>query len=121
MEGSNVVLFAPTGHEYRACKFDLLVFYNEINACPGTGCNDLLLKQKARRCTHIGNENERHAFCARTIVDCRACGLRMSIDAKIAFCSIDRPLPNSRRRLQIVENYHPLPVEQPNDIIVKDV
>jgi len=103
------VLFALTGHEYRACKFDQLVFYNEVNACPGTGCNDLLSKQKARRCTHIGNENERHAFCARTIFDYgRACGLRMLIDAKIAFCSINRPLPNSRRRLHIPDIYHPI-------------
>ena len=121
MEGSNVMLFAPTGYEYRACQFHQLVFNNEINARPGTACNVLLPKQKARRCTHIGNENERHAFCARTIVDGRACGLRMSIDAKIAFCFINKPLLNSRRRLQFVENDHPLPVGQPNDIIVKDV
>ncbi len=52
---------------------------------------------------------ERHAFCARMIAcEGRASGLQMLIESKIAFWSINRPLPNSRRRFQISEKYHPI-------------
>ena len=104
------MLFAPVRFgECRACRLHHLFFHIEFHRVTRHGSDDCLPRQKSRRCTHIRSDNERHAFCARTIFDDgRASGLRMLIDAKIAFCFINRPLPNSRRQLHIPDIHHPI-------------
>ncbi len=110
LEGNNVMLFAPVRFdERRACGVHHLFSHIEFHRAARHGSDDCLPWQKTCRCTHIRSDNERHAFCARTIFDDgRASVLRMLIDAKIAFCFINRPLPNSRRRLQMPDIHHPI-------------
>ena len=104
------MFFAPVRFgERRACGLHHFFFHIEFHRVTRHGSYDCLPRQKSRRCTYIRSDNERQAFCARTILDDgRASGLLMLIDSKIAFCFINRPLPNSRRRLQMPVIYHPI-------------